>query len=219
LEGLLKEDPQLFGLILPQDPNVVERLRNELASRRLTVYERKKSTLPLSESAKAVVAAAGTEQRRLGHSAIATQHLLFALLSARDRRSTWFRKASELPVQQFLSKYGITAQLTEERTKAGIVTPLTWILDDEVVALNAQVAALAELLMQKGIFTRPEFVFQLDHNDGPLVPEFFISPLIRALEKKGILTADERREMEAPAAQTQVRRETGPTHDDEKLPS
>jgi hypothetical protein len=147
---------------------------------------------------------------------VATQHLLLALLSAREGRS-WLRRGTPLPVQELLSRHGITADLAEEKTKTGIVTPLTWVLDDDVIALNAQVAALAELLTEKGVFTRPELVSELDRHNGPLVPELFISPLIEALGRKGMLTPNEQREVET-AAKRKESHDKASSHDAGKPP-
>jgi hypothetical protein len=63
--------------------------------------------------------------------------------------------------------------------------------------LNAQLAALAELLAAKGVFARHEFVALLDQSDEPLTPEVFLTPLIDALVKKGTLTEDEKAKLTA----------------------
>jgi ATP-dependent Clp protease ATP-binding subunit ClpA len=193
LEGLLLEDPQLFRLLLPERPSLVKDLKDELATwREKPLPTAEKRNLPLSPTAKEVVAGAGTEQQRLGHTTIATQHLLLALLTACRTTPRWFRrKATELRVQQLLSKHGITPELAEQKTSGGIITPTTWVLDDRVVALNAQIAALAELLIAKRIFTRAEYVALLDMNEGPIVPETFLLPLIEAMGKNSVLSADE----------------------------
>jgi ATP-dependent Clp protease ATP-binding subunit ClpA len=203
LEGLLTEDPRLFNLLLPEKPDLIKELKDELATwRGKPTPQTEKRDLPLSPTAKEVVAAAGTEQERFGHTNIATQHLLLALLTACRQKPGWFRKGTELRVQQLLSKYGITQELTESKTSDGIVTPSTWVLDDRLVALNAQIAALAELLVEKQIFTRAEFVALLDQNEGPLAPEAFLLPLIQALGKNGTLSVDEQKKIEAVAAKT-----------------
>ncbi len=198
LEGLLLEDPGLFNLVLPDKPNLVKELKDELASwREHATPQTEKRDLPLSPSAKLVVVAAGTEQQRLGHSNIATQHLLLAILAACGQERRWFRKKPELRVQQPLSRHGITHELAASKTNSGIVTPSTWVLDDRLVALNAQIAALAELLIEKRIFTRADFVALLDRNEGPLVPEAFLLPLLEALEKTGTLSTNEYQQIEA----------------------
>lgn len=201
LEGLLLEDPKLFEFVLPERANLVKGLKDELATWRVSnTPTTEKRDLPLSPTAKEVVATAGTEQQRLRHSSIATQHLLLALLKACRPKPTWFRKGSELRVQQLLATHGITPELTESKTNSGIVTPSTWVLDDRLVALNAQIAALAELLVEKRIFTRTEFVALLDQNEGPLVPEAFLLPLIEALAKIGTLSSAEQKQIASAAA-------------------
>jgi ATP-dependent Clp protease ATP-binding subunit ClpA len=198
LEGLLLEDPALFHLVLPEKANLVKELKDELATwRGNPTPQTRKKDLPLSPTAKEVVLAAGTEQQRLGHSNIATQHLLLALLTAGRQKPGWFRKSTELRVQQLLTRHGMTPELTKSKTDEGIVTPSTWVLDDRILALNAQIAALAELLIEKHIFTRAEFVALLDQNEGPLVPESFLLPLIEALAKNGNLSVDDQEKIDA----------------------
>jgi ATP-dependent Clp protease ATP-binding subunit ClpA len=219
LEGLLLEDPQLFNFVLPEKPDIVKVLKDELATwREQGVPKTEKKDMPLSPTGKEVVVLAGTEQQRLGQTTIATQHLLLALLKASKKAPTCFRKGTQLRVQELLSRHGITAELTEEKTKAGIITPASWVLDDRVVALNAQIAGLAELLIEKRIFTRAEFVSQLDHNDGPLVPEAFLLPLMEALSKKGILTTDEQRGLGAGSSKEEGANES-PTAGDKNNPA
>jgi ATP-dependent Clp protease ATP-binding subunit ClpA len=60
LEGLLLEDPQLFKLILPEKPNLVSDLKDELTNWREKPPATEKRDLPLSPNAKQVVAEAGT---------------------------------------------------------------------------------------------------------------------------------------------------------------
>lgn len=195
LEGLLLEDPELFKLLLPDKPNLIKDLKDELASWRERPASTEKRDLPLSPTAKEVVARAGRAQQRLGHATIATQHLLLSLLTSCGTTAGWFRRAAELRVQPLLSKHGITPELTEQKISGGIITPTTWVLDDRVVALNAQIAALAELLISKGIFTRAEYVALLDQNQGPLVPEAFLLPLFDALAKNNILSTEEKQKI------------------------
>lgn len=196
LEGLLLEDPQLFNLVLPEKPNLVQDLKDELATWREKINSPiEKRDLPLSPTAKEVVALAGSEQQRLRQSTIATQHLLLALLKACRKNPTWFRKGAELRVQRLLTKHGVSIELAESKTINGIITPTTWVKDDRVIALNAQVAALADLLIEKRIFTRPEFVALLDRYEGPMVPEAFLLPLVEALSRKEIVTPDEQQRL------------------------
>ena len=84
-----------------------------------------------------------------------------------------------------LEKCGLSAESVEQKIKEGIVSPLTWVLDDSVTKLNAQLTAIADLLISKQIFTRSEFVAILDQNADPINPDSFLAPLIEALSKKG----------------------------------
>jgi hypothetical protein len=211
LEGLLQEDQQLFDLLAPEKPTLLENLKKELAAGRTKpVSPIQKVDMPLSPTGKAVVLAADTERTRFGHKVVNTQHLLLALLTACRKESGWFRKPAELPVQKLLAKHGVTAELVEGKTKNGIMTPTTRVVDDPAVALNAQLAALAELLIRKGLFTRFEFVALLDQHEGPLPAEAFLWPLMEAMERKGTISANERE---------QVAKLAKPGHAAEPVPS
>jgi hypothetical protein len=74
-------------------------------------------------------------------------------------------------------------------------------------------------LIGKGIFTRPEFVSLLDQNEGPIVPEIFLSPLIENLGSKGIITDEERRELQTTAPRSEATGDETPMDDDRKMPS
>jgi hypothetical protein len=191
LEGLLQEDPALFRLIQPEKPGIVSDLQAQLAAKRGSPITEKRDT-PLSPPAKAVVVAAAAMQDKFGHAQIANQHLLLALLTAPAPSSSWFGKKKEWPVQTLLVEHGITIALVEEKTRTGVITTTTWVLDDAVNALNAQIGALADLLISKGLFTRAEYISSLDQHEGPLPPQSFLLPFIDSLTNKGILSEAER---------------------------
>jgi hypothetical protein len=197
LSALLAEDPELFAIVLPQNPNAVGELQGNLTAvgRARTAEKVNGGNLPLSARAKEVVFASWEERKRLGHKSVGTQHLLLGLLTARRRRSSWFRRSEpqeDPPAKQILVKYGFSAASVEAKIKEGIVTPLTWVLDDSIIKLNAQLMAVSELLISKGIFKRSEFVAILDQNADPLAPKGFLVPLIDALFEKGRLTTAEK---------------------------
>lgn len=143
-------------------------------------------------------------KRKFGHNKIATQHLLLALLTP---SGGWFQRKSELRVPRLLLDRGITLGLAENKTRDGIITPTTGVLDDRVVSLNAQITALAEILIKKRLFTRTEFVAVLDQSEGPLAPDAFLLPLIEALSRKKILLAEDETEIAALTAKAEPPKE------------
>jgi len=197
LSALLKEDPNLFSLLLPHQPNTTNEVEHLLAAagKTKTMREFKRDKMVLSASSREVIFTASLEKKRLGHKSVGTQHLLLALLVAQWRRPGWLRtrvRQNDSVAKQILEKCGLSAASVEEEIKEGIVTPLTWVLDDSIIKLNAQLTAIAELLISKGIFKRTEFVPALDQNADPIKPETFLAPLIEALSGKGRLTATEK---------------------------
>jgi hypothetical protein len=196
LSGLLKEDPDLFVVVMPQNPNAVTELEGQVAADGgiRTTKKLPGESLPLSDRAKEVVFVSSEERKRLGHEYVGTQHLLLALLTTPRKKSSWFRRGEpqdDSKAKQILVKHGISAASVEAKIKEGIVTPLTWVLSDPIIKLNAQLTAIADLLISKGIFKRSEFVAILDQTEEPIAPEAFLAPLINALIDKGTLTAAE----------------------------
>jgi ATP-dependent Clp protease ATP-binding subunit ClpA len=196
LSALLKEDPNLFALFLPDQTNSVSEIERLLAASRTGTTKKSTGVKPvLSPDAKEVVFMASQEQKRLRHKSVGTQHLLMALLVTQWRRPRWFRtrvRRNNSVAKIILEKCGLNARSVEQRIKEGVVTPLTWVLDDSIIKLNAQLTAVAELLISKHVFTRTEFVALLDKNADPVKPEDFLAPLIEALCEKGKLTATEK---------------------------
>ena len=217
LSALLKEDPELFDLVAPQHTNSANELQHLLAAdgktqttEKLTIEKLVGKTTSLSARSKEVVFVASEERKRLGHKSVGTQHLLLALLVTPRKRSSWFRRSEQQQdsvAKQLLVKLGLNAASIEEKIREGIVTPLTWILDDSIFKLNAQLTAMAELLITKGVFKRTEFVAMLDKNADVVEPETFLVPLIDALCEKGKLTAAEKKAVKsigsAPSSQKQ----------------
>jgi ATP-dependent Clp protease ATP-binding subunit ClpA len=197
LSALLKEDPNLFGLLLPDKTNAANEIERLLAApgKANTTGKSGGDTFVLSVSSKEVVFTASEERKRLGHKSVGTQHLLLALLFRQWKRRRFFRtrvRQNDSLAKQILEKCGLSAASVEAKIREGIVTPLTWVLDDPVIKLNAQLNAIAELLISRRVFTRTEFVAMLDQNAEPVKPEIFLVPLIEALCEKGSLTATEK---------------------------
>lgn len=204
LRGLLKEDPGLFAVVAPERANPAIEIESLLVADAGHQSSQKsdQEELPLSDGSKEIVFAAWQERSRLGHKAVGTQHLLLALLVTPRPRTSWFRRTeqrNDSQAKQTLVKYGLRADLVEEKIREGIVTPLTWVLDDAIVRLNAQLAAIADLLISKGICTRSDYVAMLDRNADGLKPEPLLVLLIEALWQGGHLTAAEKEKIESSA--------------------
>jgi ATP-dependent Clp protease ATP-binding subunit ClpA len=189
LSGLLKEDPGLFAILMPKHVSAAKELETQLTvgSSGGTTDAPYQESLPLSPGAKKVVFASYKAHERLGHSSVGTQHLLMGLLQPIPKRRGWLRSreaSEENLARRILLDHGLTAAEVEAKTKAGIVTPLTSVLDDPLIKLNAQLAALGELLISKSIFTRTEFVAMLDQNAEPIGAQFYLTRLLDALFEK-----------------------------------
>jgi len=202
LSALLKEDPELFAIAMPEHPNAAEELDGLLAADARTQLTGKHNgeSLSLSAGAKEVVLVSSEVLERLGHKSVGTQHLLLALLITPRPQSNWFRRGElqdDSVAKQILVKYGLSPASVEAKIREGIVTPLTWVLDDSITKLNAQLTATAELLISKGMFKRSEFVAILDQNAGPIVPEDFLAPLIDAIFERGRLAASEKEKVKS----------------------
>ncbi|MGH9736331.1 MAG: Clp protease N-terminal domain-containing protein [Candidatus Acidiferrales bacterium] len=201
LYGLLGEDPQLFALVAPDRPNLVNEITQSLAAdMNVSQAQKRKEALQLSDRAKEVIRVAAREHERLGHPAVGTQHVLLALLICPEIRRSRFRKAGpqdHSAARQALTNCGLLAEAVEAATKDGLVTPQDYKLDDPLIRLNAQLAALAELLIANGTFTRTEYVALLDQNAGPITSAEYVLPLIDALVEKGKLTQDEKATLRA----------------------
>jgi ATP-dependent Clp protease ATP-binding subunit ClpA len=221
LSALLKEDPNLFALLLPNQPNVANEIEHLLAATRKTntIENFSSDKVVLSAESKEVVFAASEGKKRLGHKSVGTQHLLLALLVTEWKRPRLLRarvRQNDSAAKRILEKYGLSAASVEEKTREGIVTPQTWVLDDSLIKLNAQLTAIAELLIAKRIFTRTEFVAILDQNADPFKPETFLAPLMEALREKGSFTAAEKETVKSLASVASSQRQLvdEPTVDD-----
>jgi ATP-dependent Clp protease ATP-binding subunit ClpA len=207
LFALLKEDPELFPLVLPGVPDIVNQIQRELDScaenpNTPRIVEGVPAQPRLSALAKMVVAGAGLEQQRLGHKIVATQHLLLAMVTAYEQprkhlglglhwpvRRKWYEASA---AQRVLLKYGINAENVYSKTQEGIITTSSGVCDDSVIKLNAQLTAMAELMISKGIFSRSEWVALLDQNEDPIEAATFLAPVVNALFQKGTVTAVEK---------------------------
>jgi ATP-dependent Clp protease ATP-binding subunit ClpA len=129
LSALLKEDPNLFALLLPDQTNSAREIERLLAAGGTRTSKKSTGIRPvLSPDSKEVVFMASEEQKRLGHKAVGTQHLLMALLAAQWRRPRWFHtrvRRNDSVAKIILEKCGLSAGSVEQRIKEGVVTPLT----------------------------------------------------------------------------------------------
>jgi ATP-dependent Clp protease ATP-binding subunit ClpA len=212
LYGVLQEDPQLFALLADNNPRLASEIEvNLISDVEVSKPAVRTGDMQLSELAKEIIRVAAREKGRLGHRAVATQHLLLAILMCPEKRKALLRRAKPHQISlatQVLIKHGITAEAVEAATQAGIATSQAVVLDDPLLMLNAQLAALAELLITKRVLARHEFVALLDQSDEPLTPEVFLTPLIDALVKKGALTEDEKAKLSAKQASSNPENKT-----------
>lgn len=196
LYGILQEDPKLFTLLAPENPNLASQIEESLIAKGEVSEPRARAeVLRLSESAKEIIRVAVSEKEKLGHRKVGTQHLLLAILICPKKTKSLFRrtKASETSLaKNVLKKHGVLAETVEKATKDGIITSQIFALDDPLFKLNAQLSALADILTAKGVFARHEFVALLDRNEEPVAPEDFLLPLVEALVRKGKLTESEK---------------------------
>lgn len=196
LYGLLQEDPKLFTLLAPENPQLASQIEGSLIAKGEVSKPRAQTdVLRLSESAKEIIRVAAREKEKLGHRAVGTQHLLLAILICPEEPKSLFRRAKPLEISRarhVLEKHGVLAETVKAATKAGIVTSQIVALDDPLLKVNAQLSALAELLTAKGVFARHEFVALLDRNEEPVTPDVFLLPLIEALVRKGKVAENEK---------------------------
>src|SRR5262249_27742566 len=167
LRGLLREDPQLFSVVAPEIPDLVNKLQTEYGDKSAAPLPQSLTDyVPLSAEGKDVVARSHAEYKRLGHRQVATQHLLLPILTCKVQRPWYSRRKPQAHsrAQEVLIRHGLSATAVEARTEEGIVTPSNWGADDLLIQLNGQLNSLAELLIAKGVFCRSEFVELIEKN-------------------------------------------------------
>ena len=191
LLGILRDDKVLVQSLLVNAHAEIDSIRKEIESRTVTREKAHASVdLPLSQGAKAVLSRAAAESDKLHHHHIGTDHLMLGLIQ--EERSL----ASEV-----LRARGVTA----EKVVAFINDPETHNEEkaEEISSGNAQTAEplsrplwlLVDLLVQKGVLTREEFLGELlGKGASPGVPTAF-KRLLDLLARKGVISADERREI------------------------
>lgn len=194
LLGLLHEDQDLFVLLMNSNRGKIDSIEQGLSQKPGTAHAKPpEGKLQLSASSKEIIRVAAREYKRFGHKSVATQHLLFALLICPEAKRTWFgrtKKQNPSLARQLLANNGLSATLVEAETRRGIITPQAFALNDPICKLNGQLAAIAELLISKNIFSREEFVALIDKEYS--VPSRIVLPLLNALLDKGHITQSER---------------------------
>lgn len=191
VRGLLREDPELFRILGPDRDSLLDDLRADLTFVPGAPATDPDADLGLSDDAKRIVFSANKVRARLEQDSVATQHLLLGVLEAEHERPGWFRVHREKidsRAKRVLQKHGFLAEELWLKLKDGFVTPQSRVLDDAVVAINARLVAIAELLIAKGVFSRAEFSALLDENKGPLVANTSMIALVDALVRKGVIS-------------------------------
>lgn len=195
VRGLLREDPELFRVLGPDTSSLLDDLRADLTYEPEAPATDPRADVGLSAEAKWIVVSANTVRNRLEQDSVATQHLLLGVLEAEGERPGWFRVRREkidTRAKRVLLNHGFRSDEIWPKLENGYVTPQTRVLDDAVVALNARLAAIAELLMAKGVFSRAEWSALLDENCGPLGADTSMVALVDALVRKGIVSQADR---------------------------
>jgi ATP-dependent Clp protease ATP-binding subunit ClpC len=87
LYGVLQEDPQLFALLAPNNPQLARQIEGSLISNgEVSKPPVRTDVLRMSELAKEIIRVAAREKGRFGHRAVGTQHLLLAVLICPEKR-------------------------------------------------------------------------------------------------------------------------------------
>lgn len=191
VRGLLREDPELFRVLGPDKRFLLDDLRADLAYEPDAPVKDPRADLGLSADAKRIVISANKVRIRLEQDSVATQHLLLGVLEAERERPGWLRVRREKidsRAKRVLLNHGFHADDLWPKLEGGFVTPQSRVLDDAVVAFNARLVAIAELLIAKGVFSRAEFSALLDENDGPPVANTTMIALVDALVRKGVVS-------------------------------
>jgi ATP-dependent Clp protease ATP-binding subunit ClpA len=188
LLGLLREDLDLFRRLLPEGTDLVA-AANAVRSAVEAAHPKGEKLsasvdMPLSASSKLVLLGAANESQKMGHYHIGTEHLLVALL--RDDQSL----ASEL-----LRTRGLKLEEVEPQISGGSATPRSRQSEPPVVRLRTQLNALVEVLVRRGVFTREEFVEELEGRYILHDLHATLLSLLGLLSRKGVLTENDTREI------------------------
>src|SRR5262249_35425791 len=120
LHALIHTDPELFGVVAPHTPDLLDNLKKEYCDGFVNPFDRSKlKPLPFSSSGVDIIRMARKQQRRLGHRQIEVGHIFLAILSCKGPFSLWFTsRTSHSKAQELLKKRGLTATGVEARIKA-----------------------------------------------------------------------------------------------------
>jgi ATP-dependent Clp protease ATP-binding subunit ClpA len=134
LLGLLHEDPELFILLMRGNREIVGSIEKDLTTMPRTIRAKLRARkLQLSKGSKEIIRVAAREHKRLGHTSVATQHLLLALLICPEDKRSWFgrtKKQNPSFAGKVLADNGLSVSLLESETKIGIITPQAFALND-----------------------------------------------------------------------------------------
>ena len=192
LLGLLREDVQLATALFPKARSAVDSIRREVEQHSPAKEKIHASVdLPLSPGAKRVLSYAADESEKLHNRYIGTEHLLIGLI--RDQRSF----ASEV-----LSGHGVTVEKVVDfitnKAAGHSEERLDAISSDDTQTaerLSRPLWLLVDLLAQKGLLTREEFMGELLGKGASISVLAAFKRLLDLLVRKDIISADERREI------------------------
>jgi ATP-dependent Clp protease ATP-binding subunit ClpC len=186
LLGVVREDKVLAHALFVEGVSDINTIRNEIASRSVTGRRVHASVdMPLSPSAKRVLAYAADESDKLNHPHIGTEHLLLGLI----------REEGSLASELLLAR-GITADealtYAKDQRHAPNQNPSP---ETAHTPLSAQLKALVDRLAQKGVFGGEQFNEQHLTSFGysHIHAEFYL--LLDLLVSKGVISEDEKKKI------------------------
>ena len=191
LLGILREDKQLAQALFPDARSAGDSIRREVELRSGTQEKVHASVdLPLAPNAKKALSYAVDESERLYHDHIGTEHLMLGLIREDKSFASELLRAREVTtgkVADYLNNK--PAPASEEKLEA--ISP-----GDTQTAerLSQPLWLLVDRLAQKELLPREEFIKELLGKDPSLAVLAF-KRLLDLLVRKGIISADERRDI------------------------
>jgi ATP-dependent Clp protease ATP-binding subunit ClpA len=121
LHALIHTDPDLFHLVAPHIPDLLDNLKKEYCDGVVNPFDRNKlKPLPFSLSSLDILRAANKYRAHFGHQHVEVGHLLLAIAARKGPFTVWFtRRVSHSQAQESLLKLGVTPFGLEARVREG----------------------------------------------------------------------------------------------------
>ena len=192
LLGILREDRFLVQGLFGDAQSKVEAIRSEVAARTISRDKIHASVdLPLAPGAKRALSYAADESEKLHNRHIGTEHLMLGLI--RDEGSF----ASEILRSRGVTPESVVAVIdkaavhnNEEKSDA-----ISFEAAQTGERLSRPLWLLVDRLAQKGLLSREEFMGELLGKSAPLGVLTAFNLMLALLVRKGVISADERREI------------------------